>query len=350
MNMVKYLSNLRLMPPVPITALLSGSWAIQVLKSAVELGIFEALADGPRNAVHVAETRNLDVKGCAVLLDALVGLQFLSRADLSGAARSIESVYELNMISQSYLLQSSPLFMGMFLEHHFMLDKMWQDLTKAIAEGKPVMEINHDAKAEEVFPHLAEALVPLNYGYAVDACKEVLSKRGGPLKVLDVAAGSGVWSIPFAQANRQTRVEALDFPAVLEVTNKVTENFGVAAQYEDIGGNWRQAKLAPESYDVIILGHILHSEGAAASRELLTACHRAMKPGGTLLIAEFMPNQERTAPVAPLLFAVNMYLLTTSGCVFSFDELSNLCKSAGFKAVYRHQGVEYDSPVVLASK
>jgi ubiquinone/menaquinone biosynthesis C-methylase UbiE len=170
------------------------------------------------------------------------------------------------------------------------------------------------------------------------------------LKVLDVAAGSGVWSIPFAQAHRQTRVEALDFPAVLGVTRKVTENFGVAAQYEDIGGNWRQAKLAPDSYDVIILGHILHSEGAAASRELLTACHKAMKPGGTLLIAEFMPNQERTAPVAALLFAVNMYLLTTSGCVFSFDELSNLCKSAGFKAVYRHQGVEYDSPVVLASK
>lgn len=351
MNMVKYLSTLRLVPPTAVTSLLAGSWSIQILKTAVEVGIFEALAEGPRNTVAVAEGLGLDVKGAGLLLDALVGLKFLNRADLSGSARSIEPVYELNMISQSYLLKSSPLFMGLYLEHHFKLDQVWQKLTEAIASGKPVMEVNEDAKAEEIFPHLAEALVPLNYGYAADACKEVLAKRPpGGLRVLDVAAGSAVWSIPFAQASRETKVDALDFPAVLEVTSKVTGAFGVGGQYSQIAGNWRQAKLEDEIYDVIILGHILHSEGAAASRELLGLCYRTMKSGGTLVIAEFMPNQERTAPPQPLLFAVNMYLATTSGCVFSFEELSSICRAVGFKDVYRHQGVEYDSPVVLAGK
>lgn len=349
MNMVKYLSSLRLMPPGQAMGLLSGSWAVQTIKTAIDLGVFEALCDGPRNAVSVAESLSIDVKGAGLILDALVGMQFLCRADLSGT-RSVEPIYELNMFSQTYFLKGSPLFLGMFIEHHSRLDEKWRHLSDVVRLGQPVAEVNKEEQAEEMFPHLAEALVGLNYCYAADACKEVVGKLAGPLKVLDIAAGSGVWSIPFAQANRKTTITALDFPAVLEVTARVTERFGVGSQYTTIAGDWRKAELAADQYDVIILGHILHSEGAADSRELIKVCHRALKSGGMLVIAEFMPNQERTTPVAPLLFALNMYLLTTSGCVFSFEELSTICMANGFKSIYRHQGVEYDSPVMFAAK
>ncbi|CAN5394710.1 methyltransferase [soil metagenome] len=350
--MLKYLSTLRLMPPTLITSALEGSWAIQILKTAVDLGIFESLSDGPKSAQLIAKKQALQVEGTKLLADALVGMNLLDRADLNGHVRSTESVYELNMTSQTYLISQSPLFMGMYLKQHDELDKMWRGLRETIRTGVPVMQVNDDAKAEEIFPHLAEAIVPLNYCIAADVVKYLKERVGDKkaLNVLDLAAGSAVWSIPFAQDNRDNHIAALDFPAVLAVTRKITERFEVASQYTEVPGNWRNIKLSPGLYDVVILGHILHSEGLEMTKKLLAYCAEALKEGGTLVIAEFMPNHERTAPLHPLMFGLNMYLATADGCVFSFDELTSLCRAAGFKDVYRHQGVEYDSPVVFATK
>ncbi len=351
--MLKYLSTLRLMPPSSITNILQGSWSIQVLKSAVELGIFEALTAGPTSAPAIAKKLNLQEKGVSLLADSLVALKLLDRSDLNGHARSSEPVYELNMASQTYLIAESPLFMGMYLKQHDELDKMWRNLRETIRTGKPVMAVNEDAKAEEIFPHLAEAIVPLNYCIAADVVKYLKERNKSDkkaLNVLDLAAGSAVWSIPFAQDNRDNHVAALDFPAVLAVTRRITERFDVAAQYTEVPGNWRQIKLTPDLYDVIILGHILHSEGLEMTKQLLAYCFAALKPGGTLEIAEYMPNDERTAPPYALMFGLNMYLATTDGCIFSFEELTSLCLAAGFSHVYKHQGVEYDSPVVFATK
>ncbi len=385
--MLKYLSTLRLMPPSPITSTLEGSWAIEVLKSAVDLGIFESLSDGPLSAALIAKKQALQVEGTKLIADSLVGMNLLDRADLNGHVRSTEAVYELNVISQTYLILESPLFMGMYLKQHDELGKMWRGLRETIRTGTPVMAVNEDAKAQEIFPQLAEAIVPLNYCIAADVVKYLKERNQSAksrqnlkktaledqceddanglanalstkntlntkkaLNILDLAAGSAVWSIPFAQDNRDNHIAALDFPAVLAVTRKITERFEVANQYTEVPGNWRNIKLSPGLYDVVILGHILHSEGLEMSKKLLAYCAAALKDGGTLVIAEYMPNQERTAPLYPLMFGLNMYLATANGCVFSFDEITSLCHAAGFRDVYRHQGVEYDSPVVFATK
>ena len=148
--MLKYLSTLRLMPPTLITSRLEGSWAIQVLKSAVELGIFESLVDGPLSAALIAKKQALQVQGTRLIADALVGMNLLDRADLNGKVRSTEAIYELNMTSQTYLISESPLFMGMYLKQHDELDKMWRNLRQTIRTGTPVMAVNEDAKAEDV--------------------------------------------------------------------------------------------------------------------------------------------------------------------------------------------------------
>ncbi len=99
-----------------------------------------------------------------------------------------------------------------------------------------------------------------------------------------------------------------------------------------------------------ILGHILHSEGAARSKELIAYCYEALQPGGALVIAEFMTNRDHTAPLFSLMFGLNMYLATTDGCVFSLEELKQICSQAGFSETIRHSGIGYDSPVLLAFK
>src|SRR5205823_1827698 len=66
-------------------------------------------------------------------------------------------------------------------------------------------------------------------------------------------------------------------------------------------------------YDIATLGHILHSEGEERSRQLLKKTFRALKSGGTIAIAEWLVNDERTQPLPPLMFAVQMLVNTEKG-------------------------------------
>lgn len=338
-------------PPEQITNLLNWSWAIQILKSATELGIFESLKDEARSADEVAAALSYPSRGVSLLLDSLVGMGFLQRLDLANPGKFQAPTFALADGTGEYLLKESPLYMGMYLKQHTELDKMWRGLKETVQSGKPVMEVNQDAKAEEIFPHLAESIIPLNYAIALDALNVVKARLGeGPFKVLDVAAGSAIWSIPFAQDNSRTVVSALDFPAVLAVMEKITSRFGVENQVENLPGNWRDVEVPAESFDVVILGHILHSEGLELSRQLLNYCAQALRPGGILVIAEFFTNREKTAPLHPLMFGLNMYLATTNGCVFSREEMTALCTEAGFSSVVKHSSADYVSPLLFAIK
>ncbi len=337
--------------PEIITSLLAGNWSIEIIKSAVDLGFFEALKDQAADASTVAAALGYPLKGVVLTLDSLVGMKLLDRLDLLDGATYKQPTYALNETSGSYLLKESELFMGQYLKQHDELGKMWRNLRETIKTGKPLMEVNQDKKAAEIFPHLAESIIPLNYAIAVDAVKVVKDKLGkGPYKVLDIAAGSAVWSIPFAQSSAGTEVTALDFAPVLDVTRRITQKFEVASQYKYLSGNWRELPLAADSFDVIILGHILHSEGLELSKQLLQYCEAALRPGGMLVIAEFFTNKQKSGPLYPLMFGLNMYLATTDGCVFSVDELTTLCTNAGFNQVIKHSSARYVTPLLFAVK
>ncbi|HMY03136.1 MAG TPA: methyltransferase dimerization domain-containing protein, partial [Candidatus Obscuribacter sp.] len=172
-----------LMPPEEITRLLHGSWVIRIIKTAVELELFQQLRDEARTAQAVADALRFPVKGVEMMLDSLVGMGLLLRHDLersgslepaavrgggAGRAPSVP-VYKLSSVAGTYLLKESPLFMGMYLKQHEELDKMWRGLKDTVSTGKPVMEVNQEERASEIFPHLAESIVPLNYAIAVDA-------------------------------------------------------------------------------------------------------------------------------------------------------------------------------------
>jgi O-methyltransferase involved in polyketide biosynthesis len=143
-------------------------------------------------------------------------------------------------------------------------------------------------------------------------------------------------------------ISAVDWPEVLKVTKRVAKRWGMEKRLKAIPGDLSEADFGSE-HQVATLGHILHSEGPKRSQQLLRKVFKSLAPGGTIVIAEFMPNDQRTGPPTALIFAVNMLVNTTDGGTFTFAEMSKWLKDAGFRNP-RQLDVGGVSPLILATK
>lgn len=333
-----------LQPPFMVLQIMHGRWAVQMLKTAVELDLFSNLKSGAKTPAELANHVGADARGVELMLNALVVLKLLQKSG--------HDKFELNEQSRLYLVKDSELYMGGYIQDD-RLDQAWANLTESVKTGDPVHTVNHDKKAEDFFPTLAEYIFPFNYGTAHLISNEInVDQMPAGARVLDIAAGSGVWSLPLAERNKGLKVDALDFPAVLAVTKKFAQKHGVADRYSYIEGNWSECKLADESYDIVCLGHILHSEGKKRSEELLKVVHRVLKKGGKVIVAEMISDDEHTKAIFPQLFALNMYLMTQEGCVFTEGELEHMLSSSGFQNVNRPKLAQWgdESPVMIGTK
>jgi SAM-dependent methyltransferase len=170
----------------------------------------------------------------------------------------------------------------------------------------------------------------------------------GPVRVLDLAAGSGVWGIAIAQQSPHVTVTAVDWPAVLETTRKTAQRFGLADRFHFVAGDLATADFGT-GHQIATLGHILHSEGAERSRNLLRKTFDALAPGGSIVIGEFLVDADRRGPVNGLIFSVNMLVNTDEGDTFSFEEIRGWLEQCGFENA-RLVPAPGPSPLIVAEK
>jgi len=336
------LSAKSLKPPKVVRDMMRAQWGTAIVMNCTSLKLFDAVDLGFRSPDEVARECSIQPRAAELLLNALVSLELLTK-DEKGFNTTEESHY--------YLVSTSPLYIGGIFQAGSSTRDAWMNLETVVREGKPHSEINKQSTAEDFFPALAAALFPMNYAYG-QRLAEFFNVEGKTekIRVLDLACGSGVWSIPLARASKNVSVDGLDFPSVLEVAKQFTEKSAVKDQYNYLKGNWQDIALADDEYDIAILGHILHSEGKERSRELLSYVQKSLKQGGSIAIAEFLVDETRTAPSFSAMFAVNMYLVTTDGCVFSNDELREMLKEAGFSNVRELPRDQMDADVIIADK
>ncbi len=228
--------------------------------------------------------------------------------------------------------------------------EMWSHLTDVVRSGRPVDAVDKEEKGREFFPKLVASIFPMSFGVARAAVALLPEKTRNRIKnILDVAAGSGAWSLAFAEAILDAHVVAVDYPEVTPITRQFAERFGVADRYDYIEGNLREMDFGHNRYDLVTLDHIIHSEGRVWGKKLIKKSYRALKEGGLLLIAEMVPNDSRTGPLIPLLFGLNMLLHTENGDVFTMREYRDWLKKAGFKKITTIE-VPAPSPLILATK
>jgi ubiquinone/menaquinone biosynthesis C-methylase UbiE len=155
------------------------------------------------------------------------------------------------------------------------------------------------------------------------------------MRVLDLAAGHGMFGIAFAKLNPQARVVALDWPAVLEVARQNAHAAGVADRFETIGGSAFDADWGGK-YDVVLLANFLHHFDAPTCEALLRKTHAALAEGGRAVALEFIPDEDRGGPPESVMFALTMLATTPSGDAHTFAEYGRMFRVAGFKRSELH--------------
>jgi SAM-dependent methyltransferase len=327
--------------PAAVMQDLTGAWRAQSLVAAVELGVFATIADGKRTVKEIAEAAGASPRGTAVLLDALTAIGYLSKQG---------NRYRLRPVAAAFLVPGAKGYAGDLVYALSLTWDSWRNLTQAVRSGRPAETVNVAEKGKEFFPKLVGAIFPGNFAAASAAVSRFpAAERRNIHRILDVAAGSGAWSLAFARAIPGAHVATVDFPEITPITRGFAEKLGVADRYEYLEQDLRQADFGRDAYDLVILGHIIHSEGETRGKELLKKSHAALRPGGKLLIAEYIPNDARTGPPMPLLFALNMLLQTEEGAVFTLHDYRAWLKTAGFRKVETIP-VPPPSTVIVATK
>jgi 3-hydroxy-5-methyl-1-naphthoate 3-O-methyltransferase len=313
-----------------------------VLEAAIRHRVFDVLDGAPKTLKETAAATGASERGLRAVMNVLVGLNFLAKVD--------GQRYALTPESETFLVSTKPGFQGGFLRHASgQLIPKWLRLNDIVSTGKPAVSVNQEGEGSDFFQRFVVDIFPMSYPSALALAKHLaLNQYVGGVKVLDLAAGSGVWGIALAQSSDRVTVTAVDWADVLSATRETVGRFGLPDRFTFVSGDLLTADFG-HGHNVATLGHILHSEGEARSRSLLRKTFESLAPGGTIAIAEFLVNADRMGPVMSLFFAANMLVNTDDGDAYSFEEIRGWLMEAGFTDA-RLLEAPGPSPLILATK
>ncbi len=321
-------------------------WGYQhtaALKAGVELDLFTAVGEGATTSKALAERCRASERGMRILCDYLTTLGFLSKK---------EGRYGLTPDSAAFLDQRSPAYLGTtvrFLTTPTLLEA-FGSLTEAVRAGSTALKEEGTVAPEHpVWVEFARAMAPLAAMAAPLIARLLNAEAGGAWKVLDIAAGHGLYGITLAKQNPRAEVVAVDWPSVLAVAEENARAAGVAERWRMVPGSAFAAHLG-EGYDVALLTNILHHFDPPTCEKLLRRVHTALKPGGRAVTLEFIPNPDRISPPRPAQFSLVMLSNTPSGDAYTFAELEQMFRNAGFARSEFRPLPPTDESVVISYK
>lgn len=312
-------TDARLRPDDIVDAVM-GYRKAKVLMVAAHLDCFTRL-ERPATAPEVARALGVDARGAEILLDALVAMKFLSKAG---------GVYRNTPVSREFLVRGRPRFMGENLRYQDVIWDAWSDLGGAVRRGRPGRPLGHWMRREKGF---LEGYIRGMDNIARGPAAEIagMLDLAGARSMLDVGGGPGTYARTFLLRNPGLNATILDLPGTLKVTRTfVDDSPALAGRLALRPGDYKRVSFGTAAHDLVLMSHITHDEGPEANRALFRKAHRALRPGGTLVVHDFMVDDDRSAPLFGALFSVHMLAYTARGRTYTGREYKLWLREAGF--------------------
>jgi 2-polyprenyl-3-methyl-5-hydroxy-6-metoxy-1,4-benzoquinol methylase len=295
----------------------------EALRAAIELDLFTLVAGGQRTAAELASACQASPRGVRILADYLTVIGFLQKHD---------DQYDLTPESEVFLNRRSPAYLGGTADFLLTaeLRACFQNLTAAVRRGGTAASdegtVSHD---NPIWVAFARAMAPLMQLPARLLADLVGGDSQEPLRVLDVAAGHGLFGITVAERYPEAHVTALDWPNVLAVAAEYARRAGIAERHALRPGSAFEVDWGGP-YDVVLLTNFLHHFDLPACEKVAAKAYASLAPGGRALTLDFIPEPDRVTPPAAAKFALTMLATTAHGDAYTFAEYQQVFAKAGF--------------------
>src|SRR5215831_9994654 len=299
------------------------------LKAAVELDIFRAVGKGPGDVASIAHHAKASERGIRILCDFLV---------INGLLQKEDGRYRHTPSSAAFLDPTSPACLASIVSFLSLreLREPCEHLADIVRNGRTVLPGQGTVEPENpVWVEFARSMAPMMAPLAGPIGAIVLDAKNGPMRVLDIAAGHGLFGIEIAKQNPHAQVTGLDWAPVLRVAFDNARKAGVEDRYEMLPGSAFEVDFRGP-YDAVLLTNFLHHFDFETCVGLLKKVRASLIPGGIAATLEFVPNDDRISPPMPAAFAMTMLGTTVAGDAYTFSELAEMHRQAGYGEITAH--------------
>jgi 2-polyprenyl-3-methyl-5-hydroxy-6-metoxy-1,4-benzoquinol methylase len=299
------------------------------LRAAIELDLFRALGTGPVEVASIARRCAASERGVRILCDFLT---------VMGLLRKARGRYSHTETSARFLDPRSPACVAAtarFLGNP-MIQEPFDRLAEIVRQGRSILPGQGSVEPENpAWVEFAHSMAPMMAPMAAPLGRIALEGLAGPISVLDIAAGHGLFGIEVAKQNSLARILAIDWAAVLKVARANARKAGVDARYDTRAGSAFEVDFGGP-HEVVLLTNFLHHFSPATCIHLLKKVQTVLKPGGRVAALEFVPNEDRVSPPMSAAFSLTMLATTAEGDAYTLRELERMYRAAGFTNIVGH--------------
>ncbi len=313
------------------------------LEAALELKLFTAIGESGATAIELAARCGAAERGIRILSDYLTILGFLEKN---------EGRYSLTRDSAAFLDEKSPAYAG--AAAGFLLSPAirgaFDELAAAARKGGTAQSPEGTMAPEHpVWIDFARGMAPMTKPPAQALAELIPLEASRPSRILDIAAGHGVYGIAMAQKNPRAQIVAVDWAPVLEVARENARAAGIADRFGTIEGSAFEVDLGGD-YDVVLIPNFLHHFDPPTCVNFLKKIYPALRPGGCVALVEFVPNPDRVTPPEAASFSLVMLATTAAGDAYTFADLDEMLTQSGFTKTRQHPLPPSVATAVIALK
>lgn len=307
-----------------ISGIAFGFMASKALFAALHLGIFDALAERPQTLEELATNTDLERDALQTLLTSLVSLDLVEAQDTD---------FSNSEDAALYLVSGAPNYYGDYLRMQIdqQMYPFMQHLPKVV-EGKTQEVPYEDYEAWMGDPREARIFSESQHGGSLGP-GAVLAKRvdmSGRERLLDVGGGTGAFSIMFCKRHPQLCATVLDFPNVAKLGESFVQKEGLSDRIAFRPGNALKGEW-PDGQDAVLMSYLCSGVPGRAIPDLMQRAEAALKPGGLLIIHDFMVDDDRSGPPLAALWALQHMVFTPRAASLTAAQLTHLIGDAGFE-------------------